>query len=450
MQKSVLIIGGGLIGSLLSVFLARRGYAVVLAERRPDMRLNRIYAGKSINLALSDRGWRALTAVGLDQAVREVALPMPGRILHHADGTSGYQPYGKDGQAIYSVSRGGINCTLLDEAEKEPLVKIHFNLRCTQINWDKKEVRFVNDVSGETSTMKADLIFGTDGAFSAARLQQQVNTDRFEYNQHFINYGYKELTIPPGRNGGFQLDPNGLHIWPRKNYMMIALPNKDGSFTCTLFFPYEGPESFESLDSPEKVDDFFRSTFADAYPMMPTLLQDYAANPTGSLVTVKCFPWIRGDYFAMVGDAAHAIVPFFGQGMNCGFEDCFVLDSLIEKHAHQWNLILPEYQRLRKPDADAIADLAIANFIEMRDKVADPDFLLRKKIEAWFSSKHPDRWIPAYSMVTFSPQIRYSEALRRGKEQEQIMDRVMQLPDINQHYEREDVESLILSSIPNS
>ncbi len=280
-----------------------------------------------------------------------------------------------------------------------------------------------------------------------APLTHQLQHDRFQYQQYYIDFGYKELCIPPADNGGFQLEKNALHIWPRGNYMLIALPNMDGSFTCTLFFPFEGDPSFASLDTNEKVRSFFNSTFTDASALMPTLEEDFFHNPTASLVTVKCYPWVREDRFALIGDAAHAIVPFFGQGMNCGFEDCSVLNGLIDKHVGNWSAILAEYQQLRKPDADAIADLALNNFVEMRDKVADPKFLLQKKIEAAFNKKHPDKWIPAYSQVTFSPHIRYSEALVNGRRQEAIMQEIMSIPGIESKWETGEVETLILEKI---
>lgn len=436
-----------MVGSLLSVVLSKKGYKVILVERRPDMRKNRIQAGKSINLALSDRGWKALRTVGLEEAIREIAIPMYKRDIHHLDGKRSHQPYGKENQAIYSVSRGGINCTLLDLAEQKVDVELLFGLRNTKIDWTTKTATFLDEVSQTESQIKADLIFGADGAFSAARLHHQITTDRFDYRQFYIDFGYKELVIPAAENGGFRMDENSLHIWPRGNYMMIALPNMDRSFTCTLFFPFEGETSFQNLKSEDDVLNFFRKDFPDAVEMMPTLLHDFFTNPTSSLVTVKCFPWVREDFFALIGDAAHAIVPFFGQGMNCGFEDCTVMNALIDKHNHNWAAIMPEYQKLRKPDGDAIADLAIQNFVEMRDKVADPGFLLRKKIEAGFNQKYPDKWVPAYSMVTFSPDIRYSEALQRGAFQDGIMDEVMSLPGIEEKWNSESVEQFILSKI---
>ena len=446
MSKKVTIIGAGLVGSLLSIYLTKRGYRVSIYERRSDMRKTAISAGRSINLALSDRGIRALEEVGIMDDIRQIAIPMHGRYMHQVDGSHSYQAYGKEGQYINSVSRGELNRKLMDLAEKNG-VDIHFNHRCDHINWSDYAIRFTDTEKNKEVNTTQDLIFGSDGAFSAARLSHMLQHDRFQYQQYYIDFGYKELTIPPGEYGGFRMEKNALHIWPRGNYMLIALPNTDGSFTCTLFFPFEGSPSFQSLDTPDKARDFFNSTFPDASEMMPTLELDFAHNATSSLVTVKCFPWVREDRFALIGDAAHAIVPFFGQGMNCGFEDCAVLNGLIDKFEDNWDRIMPEYQRLRKPDGDAIADLALNNFVEMRDKVADPKFLLQKKIEARFSAKYPDKWIPAYAQVTFSPHIRYSEALRNGNRQERIMQDVMSMPDIEKIWDDEQVEQLMLRHI---
>ena len=426
-MKDVTIIGAGLVGSLLSLYLLKRGYKVRLYERRPDMRKEKISAGRSINLALSDRGIKALEEVGIMDDIRNICIPMHGRFIHNVDGTTAFQPYGKNGQFINSVSRGELNKKLIDLAEKHG-AEIYFTHKCEKINWDKGEIVF--EVAGLIpQTAEFKFLFAADGAYSAARLEHQLQCDRFQYSQYYINFGYKELNIPAGKDGSFQMEKNALHIWPRGNYMLIALPNIDGSFTCTLFFPFEGEPSFASLNTKEKVSMFFQETFADAFPLMPAVAEDFFINPTSSLVTVKCYPWIRDQKFALIGDAAHAIVPFFGQGMNCGFEDCSVLNSLMEKHKDDWKKILPDYQQFRKPDADAIAELALNNFIEMRDKVADPKFLLQKKIEARLHEKYPDRWIPAYSQVTFNPQIRYSEALERGNKQEAIMSENMK--DIN-------------------
>jgi kynurenine 3-monooxygenase len=446
--KSVTLIGAGLVGSLLSIYLAKRGYKVDVYERRPDMRKNRMSAGKSINLALSDRGFRGLDGIGIGDEIRKIAIPMYGRFIHNLDGTTAFQPYGKKGQAINSVSRGGINMKLMDLAEAQKNVSIKFSERCTNVDLKSGTSFFVNEETHATSSQVSDLIFGSDGAFSAARLSAMLSNDRFEYKQSYIEHGYKELHIPAGKNGEFLIEKNALHIWPRKNFMMIALPNLDGSFTCTLFFPFEGEQSFAKLKTKEDVKLFFDQQFSDAIPLMPTLLEDYFANPAASLVTVKCFPWTFDDKLALIGDAAHAIVPFYGQGMNCGFEDCVVLDELISKHKENWHEIFSDYQNLRKPDGDAVADLALNNFIEMRDKTADSKFLLQKKIEAWFSEKHPDKWIPLYSMVTYTPSIRYSEAMNRGTKQDEIMHEVMSaIPGIENNWQTEEVEKMILSKI---
>ncbi|MCW3084570.1 MAG: FAD-dependent monooxygenase [Bacteroidetes bacterium] len=452
-NKKVTLVGAGLVGSLLSIYFAKRGYKIDLFERRPDMRKATVSAGKSINLALSDRGWKGLEGVGIAEEIKKIAIPMYGRTIHLKDGTSAYQPYGKDNQAIYSVSRAEINMRLMDLAEQQENISIHFNERCTSIDRKNMETHFENSETHKITNIKSDLLFGSDGAFSAARLNMQLSSDRFEYNQHYIECGYKELIIPPGPNGEFLLEKNSLHIWPRGSFMMIALPNLDGDFTCTLFFPFEGEKSFAALKTREQVKAFFDAEFPDAAPLMPTLLDDWMNNPTSSLVTVKCFPWTFDHKIGLIGDAAHAIVPFYGQGMNCGFEDCVVLNDLMEKHLANedseaaWAKIMDEYQTLRKPDADAIADLAIANFIEMRDKTADPKFLLQKKIEARFNSKYPDKWIPLYPMVTFSPQIRYSYALREGQKQEAIMQQIMAMPGIADKWDSEEVEKAILNSI---
>ena len=446
-KQEINIIGAGLVGSLLSIYLAKRGHKINLFERRPDMRKASITAGKSINLALSDRGWKGLEGVGIADEIKKISIPMYGRFIHHKDGSTAYQPYGKDKQAIYSVSRAEINMRLMDLAEQQENVNIYFNERCTHINKNTLETEFENAETKNITHKKSDLLFGSDGAFAASRLTMQLHTDRFEYDQHYISAGYKELIIPPGENEKFLIEKNALHIWPRGSFMMIALPNLDGNFTCTLFLPFEGEKSFEKLKTEEQVLQFFKEEFPDAIPLMPTLVQDFMNNPVASLVTVKCFPWTFDEKIALIGDAAHAIVPFYGQGMNCGFEDCVVLNDLIEKHQENWATIFQEYETLRKPDADAIADLAIMNFVEMRDKTADQKFLLQKKIEAKFSNKYPEKWIPLYSMVTYSPQIRYSTALREGQKQEIIMQKIMSIENIEQKWESEEVEKMMLEAL---
>ena len=445
MKKDITIIGAGLVGSLLSIYLSKRGYKVKVFERRGDMRKEKISAGRSINLALSDRGLLALDKVGLADEIKKISIPMHGRYIHNLDGSTAFQPYGKEGQYINSVSRGSLNMKLMDLAEQHG-VEIFVNHQCDTIDWKTNTVSFQNSRAGLISH-SSELIFGADGAFSAARLQHQLQHDKFNYQQFYIDCGYKELTIPPTSAGDFAMEVNALHIWPRKDYMLIALPNLDKTFTCTLFFPFEGEASFEKLTTAEKVKDFFEKTFPDAVPLMPDYVNEFFTNPTSSLVTVKCFPWIREDRFALIGDAAHAIVPFFGQGMNCGFEDCRILDELIDQYDDDWKTILEEYQALRKPDGDAIADLAINNFTEMRDKTADPRFLLQKKIEARLYEKYPDKWIPAYSQVTFSPHIRYSAAYSNSLRQEVIMQQVMVKSGIEEKWDSEEIEKIILEKI---
>ena len=445
MKREVTIIGAGLVGSLLSIYLSGKGYKVRIFERRADMRKEKMSAGRSINLALSDRGIKALDEVGIMDEIRKICIPMHGRYIHTTDGNTAFQPYGRQGQFINSVSRGELNKRLMDLAEKHG-AKIFFNHKCEQIDWGKSKMIFeVGNLVPQT--IDFELLFAADGAYSAGRLQHQLQHDRFQYSQYYIDFGYKELSIPAGNDGDFQLEKNALHIWPRGNYMLIALPNIDGSFTCTLFFPFDGDPSFASLDTKEKVRSFFAETFKDASRLMPALEEDFFTNPTSSLVTIKCYPWIKDDKFALIGDAAHAIVPFFGQGMNCGFEDCSVLNSLVEKYGDDWKTILSAYEQLRKPDADAIAELALNNFIEMRDKIADPKFLLQKKIEGKLHEKHPDQWIPAYSQVTFSPHIRYSEALKKGQKQESIMQEVMKMGNIEELWDKEELHIDIIKRL---
>ena len=446
MKKDVVIVGAGLVGSLLSIYLAKRGCKVSIYERSPDMRKEEIVAGRSINLALSDRGIKALKEVGIAEEILSIAIPMHGRSIHNLDGSNMFQPYGKQGQYINSVSRRDLNCKLMDIAEQHG-VQIFFNKKCNAIDWKKNQVEFEDTINDQQSTINFYLLFGADGAYSSARLAHMLQYDRFEYQQHYIDCGYKELTIPAGENQSFPLEKNALHIWPRKDYMLIGLPNLDGSFTGTLFFPFEGELSFERLTNEAAVKKFFSDRFPDVVGLIPNLTKQFFHNRTSSLVTVKCFPWILEDKFCLIGDAAHAIVPFFGQGMNAGFEDCSVLNELIVKYDDDWLKILKEFQLLRKPDADAIADLAVNNFIEMRQKTADPKFLLQKKIEAKLHEHYPDKWIPAYSQVTFSPHIRYSEALKNSQKQEAIMQEVMQQKGIEERWNSEGIEKMIIERL---
>jgi kynurenine 3-monooxygenase len=418
------VMGAGLVGSLLSLYLARRGHPVDVFERRADPRRAGFQEGRSINLALSDRGWRALAGVGVADDIRQVGIPMTGRVMHDVHGNLTRQPYGVADQAIYSVNRGHLNRRLLDLAEAQPNVRLHFSQQCLSIDLKQQELHLLDTATRQEHTAPYTRLFGTDGAFSAVRSALQ-KTDRYDYSQDYLEYGYKELTIAAGPDSTWQIEKNALHIWPRGQYLMIALPNLDGSFNCTLFFPYEGAESFAALQTPADVTAFFTRVFPDAVPLMPELEEEFFAHPTGSLVTIRCFPWKFNDDVLLLGDASHAIVPFYGQGMNAGFEDCSVLNELLDQHGDtNWPTIFTEFQQQRKPNTDAMADLAVYNFVEMRDRVADPRFLLQKKIEAKISTQYPGRWTPLYSQVTFS-HTPYAEAWNAGQRQDAIMSRLM-------------------------
>ncbi|MCI5055646.1 MAG: FAD-dependent monooxygenase [Flavobacteriales bacterium] len=444
-MEKVGIIGAGLVGSLQALFLAKRGFKVSVFEKRPDQRKTEFLAGRSINLALSDRGWKALDHVGIGDDIRKVAIPMYRRTMHDENGKLSYQDYGKEGQAIYSVSRGGLNQKLMNLAEPLENIDYFFNLSCQNIDLKKNEVTFKDKLNGNLEKHQFDRIFGTDGAFSKVRLRL-MKTDRFNYEQSFLEHGYKELTIPPLADGSHQLDKNTLHIWPRGGFMLIALPNLDGTFTCTLFLPFEGKDSFENLNTPKDVNSFFEQHFPDTLDLIPQLQEEFFENPTSSLVTIRCKPYHYQDKILMMGDACHAIVPFYGQGMNSGFEDCTVMDEIFDECGNDWKKAFKLFSERRKKDADAISDLALYNFIEMRDLVGDDDFLLRKKIESRFYEKHPDQWMPLYSMVTFS-HTPYSEALAIGNKQRKIMNQVMSIDNINDIWDSEIVEKQILDSL---
>lgn len=423
-MKKITIVGAGLAGSLLSVYLSKKGFDVSVYERRPDMRKSGAGGGKSINLALSTRGIHALKEVGLYDEIKKIAIPMFGRMIHPVEGELSFQRYGKDdSEYINAVSRADLNIKLMDLAESNPGVRIFFNERCSGVDFKNGEVNFVNEISGESTLVKSDAVIATDGATSAVRMEMQ-KIPRFNFSQNYENYGYKELLIPSGKDGSFLMEKNALHIWPRGSFMLIALPNPDGSYTCTLFLAYDqslgGDNSFEYLNNGERADKFFKKQFPDAYEMIPEFKRDFFSNPTGTLMTVKCYPWVIEDKVALLGDSCHAIVPFFGQGMNAAFEDCTCLNECIDKYGTDWKKVFNEFQELRKINSDAIADLAQENFIEMRDLVSDKDFLLRKKIETELYKRYPDTFIPKYSMVTFS-RIPYSVALQRGRIQEGIL-----------------------------
>lgn len=420
MAREISILGAGLVGSLLAIILRKRGYEVNIYERRSDVRLAGAYAGRSINLAVSVRGWHALELAGIKKDIEPIAIPMYGRSLHMPDGSSAYQQYGKNNEAIYSVSRGELNKKLMTVAEEHG-VNILFDHRCTSVNIQTNELSF--DVHGVEKKVLADLLFGADGAFSVLRTSYGF-TDRVDTQQFYLAHGYKELTIPAAEDGGFLIEKEALHIWPRHNYMLIALPNIDGSFTCTLFFPFEGAPSFASLQTREDITAFFKSTFPDALALTPTMVDDFINNPTSSLITTRIFPWHFGDKNALIGDAAHAIVPFYGQGMNAGFEDCTVLSNLMDQYGDDWASLLKAYEHKRKPNGDAVGELALMNFVEMRDKVADPTFLKRKKIEKQLGILYPKEFISIYEMVSFS-HTPYDTIIKCITAQDELLGKVM-------------------------
>ncbi len=421
-MKDIIVLGSGLAGSLLSILLAKQGYAVRVYEKRGDPRDQEAAGGRSINLALSRRGWKALEAARVNAEVRKQAIAMRGRMIHDAEGNTTLQPYGTEGQAIYSVSRSALNQLLLNEAERQG-VQLFFEHPCASVDLEQGQP-LIHDLRQDKQVRPdADLLVGADGAYSTLRGAMQV-TPRFNYSQHYIEHGYKELHIPPA-SGNFAMEPHALHIWPRGGHMLIALPNADESFTATLFLPYEGKNSFDQLKQGDQAHDFFEAQFPDALTLMPTLTEDFFDNPTADLVTIRCYPWSRHGRSLLIGDAAHAIVPFYGQGMNAAFEDCRLLAERFAEQPTGLAEVLEKFQQQRKPDADAIAELALQNFVEMRDRVADPQFVAQKKIEAELHQRYPDRWIPLYTRVTFSDD-RYSEALRMGKRQDTIMQQVME------------------------
>ncbi|ASP46924.1 FAD-dependent oxidoreductase [Cognaticolwellia beringensis] len=426
-SEKITIAGAGPVGTLLAVMLARQGHPVKLLESRPDSRSHNIYQGKSINIALSDRGWLALKSVGIEAEVKQHAIAMKKRVMHAIDGTITEQAYGQEGQAIWSVSRSGINEQLLELAEQETLIDIKFEHRLIDVDFSNASASFSHEHNVEK--VSADILFGADGAYSKVRRLAQ-ETPRFSYSQSYMPQSYIELHIPANKDGTFKMAKDALHIWPRKTFMLIALPNPDGSFTCTLFLDYQGEVSFSSLTTRTDVTQFFEANFADAMPLLENPIDEFLDKTANPLFLLKVDPWVINEKVALIGDAAHAMVPFYGQGMNCGFEDCRILDELITEHQQDWSKIFPAYQAARKINADAITELAQRNFVEMSELSGQATFLLQKKIEAEFHQRHPNLWTPLYAMVTFSPLLPYSKALAIGDIQQEIMQKIMQIPDI--------------------
>jgi kynurenine 3-monooxygenase len=425
------LIGSGLAGGLLAAYFGRRGYEVDLYERRADPREGDMVGGRSINLAISTRGIHALEQIGIADEALQHAIPMRGRMIHDKSGALHFSPYDVDPKnCINSIGRGALNTAVIEAAQRYPNVRVYFNHKCTDVDLDgavahleKTDGAVEAAVSGANPKIisaHGDAVIGVDGAFSAVRQSMQMQISGFEYDESYLAHGYKELTIPPAPDGSWRMEKNALHIWPRKSFMMIALPNPDSSFTCTLFWEFEGPRSFATTKTDDGVRRFFDEEFPDAVPLMPTLLEDFRQNPTGSLVTIRCSPWYYKDKVALVGDAAHAVVPFYGQGMNAAFEDCVVLDECLEKFPENRERAFGEYFSRRKVNADALADLAIGNFIEMRDKTASKTFRAKKKLDHFLEAALPEIYLPLYTMVTFT-RIPYATAAKRARTQDAIV-----------------------------
>jgi len=421
LNTKFVLIGSGLAGGLLAAYLGRHGYDVDLYERRGDPREGSMLEGRSINLALSTRGIHALQQIGIADEVLRHAISMRGRMIHEKSGTLHFASYDVDpNKHINSIGRAALNMTVIEAAQRFPNVRVHFNHKCIGVDLDSAAAQLLNTSTSQPLSAAADSVIGVDGAFSAVRQSMQLAIKNFQYDESYLAHGYKELTIPPGSNGSWRMEKNALHIWPRKSFMMIALPNPDGSFTCTLFWEFEGPRSFATTKTDHDVRRFFDEEFPDAVPLMPNLLDDFRNNPTGSLVTIRCAPWVYRDKVALVGDAAHAVVPFYGQGMNAAFEDCVVLDECLEKFPKDRQRAFAEYFQRRKVNADALADLALGNFIEMRDKTASKTFRAKKKLDHFLEAVLPGFYLPLYTMVTFT-RIPYAKAKRRAQIQDAIL-----------------------------
>ena len=440
--QKIAVVGSGLVGTLLAIYLKRLGHTVHVYDRSPDIRTVE-FSGRSINLVMSNRGWKAMQDVGLDEEIRKIGIPVDKRAIHK-DNQIINQFYGKEGEAIFSLSRGVLNRRMIDLAEAEG-VNFFFEHKIWDVTLADATLHIGETERGEWEDLKYDKVFGADGAFSRIRHRMQRQA-MFDYSQEFMKLGYKELHIPANPDGTHKIDKNSLHIWPRGNFMLMGLSNLDGSFTCTLFMPFEGENSFEQLKDEKSLVAFFANYFPDTKDVIPDLVKDFFKNPTSYLAIMKCYPWTYEDKVALIGDSAHAIVPFYGHGMNAGFEDITILSELISKYGDDWKMIFSEYEKSRKPNADAIAELSRRNFMEMSAKTADEKFLLQKKIEKWFSDKHPDKWMPLYSRVTFSLQP-YSEALAIGDFQNKIMDEVMQIPNIEEKWNSKEIENLIIDKL---
>lgn len=418
-RQPITIVGAGLAGALLACYLGRAGRRAVLYERRSDPRLGVADRGRSINLALSTRGLFALGEVGLAEQVLERAVVMRGRMIHPLTGGVAFQPYGTDAsEVLHSVSRADLNRLLVEAAARQPGIELVFDHRCVHADLDTGDLEFQHGPTGISRRVRAEVVIGADGAFSVVR-QAMQRRDRFDYSQEFLGHGYKELSIAPGPEGAFRLQAHALHIWPRGGFMLIALPNGDGSFTCTLFAALEGPDGFSELHTEGDVIRFFERHFPDVVPLMPDLAEQFRRNPVGSLVTIRCQPWHVGGRAVLVGDACHAVVPFLGQGMNAAFEDCAVLLGCLARHDEE-EAAFAEYETLRKPHLDTLARLCVDNFLEMRDHVGSRYFLLGKKLALLLHTLLAGWYLPLYTRIEFT-RIPYADAERQSRRQDRIV-----------------------------
>ncbi|HMO13359.1 MAG TPA: NAD(P)/FAD-dependent oxidoreductase [Pirellulaceae bacterium] len=442
----ILVAGSGLVGALLAVMLGQRGYQVALYEKRPDLRKTRISAGRSINLALAERGVDALKRAGIFSQVQTLLTPMRGRMLHAINGELEFSPYGQwDNEVIYSVSRGDLNCLMMTAAEQHPNVKIYFEQLCEAVDWEKNQVSIVDLRDNTRRSVDFSLLIGCDGASSAVR-QAIIKATSGTSTYDLLDHGYKEITLPAGPGNVHQIEREALHIWPRGGFMLIALPNSDGSFTVTLFLPRKGSPSFAELQTVHAVQEFFLEQFPDACAMIPDLSQQFFANPMGELGTMRCYPWSYGGRSLILGDAAHAIVPFHGQGMNAGFEDCALLLKLLDENDEDWPATMELFQQRRKQDADAIANMALENYITMRESVAQETFQLKKLLGFELERRFPDRFVPRYSMVMFR-RYPYAEVFNRGNIQNEILDRLLSGENDINHVDFSLAEELVMTRL---